>query len=294
VITAAWFLVKSKWLQGSWALDWKFIKYAWQEALPLTLTMLFVNVYFRIDITLLTRLRSAVEVGWYGAAHKCIEVLMIVPAILMAATFPGMARLHVENPEKLKSAVQILLRLLLLLACPMLAGAPFVAEPLMTLLFGQEFSPAGIDFVFLVIALGFIYFNFVFTFLLISARKQTINAILAAGAVVVCIAANLLLIPRYGHTGAALAASLTEGYLLLAYALASRPLLHGIRWLPDFARVSASALLMAGLLFLFKEQTIFIKLALAVAGYGLAVWLLGAIRKEDINLLQRAFSKVRT
>jgi O-antigen/teichoic acid export membrane protein len=215
-------LARNRLLTGNWRPDWRFMGYALRHALPLTLTTLFIGLYFRIDITLLAKLRTVAEVGWYGAAHKCIEVGMVLPAIVVSAAFPGFAKLFAEDLERFKRWSTVLLRLLLATALPMAALGFLLAEPLMVLLFGEAYRGAAGPFRWLMLALGCIFINYLFSYMLISANRQKSNALISGLAVVVVVLGNLWLIPRFGAEGAGMAAALTEGFLLVAYALAVR------------------------------------------------------------------------
>ena len=62
------------------------------EALPLWLATLFSLLYFKGDVVILKAFAGNAEVGAYSAAYKIFEGLMIVPSVVLAATFPPLAR----------------------------------------------------------------------------------------------------------------------------------------------------------------------------------------------------------
>lgn len=278
-------------ITGVRQIDPGYLRYAWRQALPLTLTTLFINLYFRIDMTLLAKMRPAVEVGWYGAAHKCIEVLMVVPAVLVTAVFPGFSRLFVEDRERLRKAGEKILRLLLLLALPLAAGLGLVATPLMRFLFGAGFAAAGPALAWLGVALAFIFLNYMLSYLLICAEQQKINALVSGLAVGVSLAANLLLIPRFGYAGAAAAAAVTETFLFLAYWQAVRRRLFQPLLGQTFLRCLAATACMAAGLWWVRGLHPLLSTALAVLGYGLAAWLLGAVLPEDWESLSAVWKR---
>lgn len=286
---AAWVLGRGKMLGGPTGWDLALFRYVLRQALPLTLTTLFVNLYFRIDMTLLAKLRPAAEVGWYGAAHKCIEVLMVVPAVLAVAAFPGWSQLYRADREQLGRAGRQLLRLLVLLGLPLAAGAAVLSEPLMVWLFGAAFAPAGVAFAWLAVTLSFIFLNYALSFLLISGERQAANAWGAGLAVIVSVAANLLLIPRFGHAGAAAAAAITEGFLLSAYAWAVQRWIFPLRLWGSLARTAAAAACMLAVVWLLRAQYPLVPVLAGMAAYAAAAWLFGAFGPEDLRLLKRAW-----
>jgi O-antigen/teichoic acid export membrane protein len=288
---AIWILTRRRFLPGSWRLDRAFLRYAFRQALPLTLTTLFINLYFRIDMTLLAKLRPAAEVGWYGAAHKCIEVLMLVPAVLVVSSFPGFSRLYLEDRERLGRAAHRLLRLLLLLALPLAAGAALLGRPLMMLVFGPAFAPSGPALGWLAAALGFIFLNYPLSYLLITGERQTVNAVVSGAAVLVSVGANLLLIPAYGYLGSAAAAALTEGVLLAAYAAAVHRFLFPLPWAGPLLRTAAATAVMTAVVWLLRSSPLWIPVAAGGVVYTAAAWLLRAVDRDDLGLLARLWTR---
>ena len=69
------------------------------EALPLWLATLFSLLYFKGDVVILKAFAGNAEVGAYSAAYKIFEGLMIVPSVVLAATFPPLARAK-GDPER--------------------------------------------------------------------------------------------------------------------------------------------------------------------------------------------------
>jgi len=276
-----------RFVSGPWRLDRQVLSFALRHALPLTLTTLFVNLYFRIDMTILAKLRPAAEVGWYGAAHKCIEVLMLVPAVLVGASFPDFSRLFVEDRERLGRAAHQVLRLLLLLAMPMAAGAALIGRPLMTWIFGMTFAPAGPALGWLALALGFIFLNYPLSYLLISGEKQKINALVSGLAVLASVGLNFLLIPHFGYLGSAASAALTECFLLGLYLPAVNRRLFPLHLGEPFLRTAAATGLMAVPVWLLRDQQPLIPLAAGGLVYAGALWLVKAVGPEDLALLKK-------
>lgn len=56
------------------------------------------QLYFRIDMILLKRLSTIVELGIYGTAYKFFEVFLFIPAIVSGLVFPQVAGLFRNHP----------------------------------------------------------------------------------------------------------------------------------------------------------------------------------------------------
>ncbi|NTV52855.1 MAG: flippase [Candidatus Firestonebacteria bacterium] len=288
---ALWVLRRRKLVAGAWQWDWAFWQRAFAQALPLTLTTLFINLYFRIDTTLLTKLRPLSEVGWYGAAHKCIEVLMVVPAVLVAATFPTFSKMFAEDLGRLQRAAERVLHLLFMLAVPLVVGAVLLARPLMALVFGPAFAPAGIALAWLSVALGFIFINYLLSYLLISAEHQRLNALVSGLAVLVSVGANLLLIPRWGFAGAGAAAAVTELILFLAYAACVRTQVFALK-LSAPGRVLLAGVGMGAVVWLLRAFPVVPLIILGGLVYAGLLWFLRAVTPEDFRWLREKMQKV--
>ncbi|MEK7587245.1 MAG: oligosaccharide flippase family protein, partial [Patescibacteria group bacterium] len=68
--------------------DWKTAKILFMAALPLGITLLFNQVYFRIDSFVLALTRSTAEVGLYGLAYKVFELPLVIPTFFMNSVYP--------------------------------------------------------------------------------------------------------------------------------------------------------------------------------------------------------------
>jgi O-antigen/teichoic acid export membrane protein len=288
LLAAAVGLQHSRLLQGAWKWDPVFIRYALKQALPLTLTTLFINIYFRIDMTLLAKLRPASEVGWYAAAHKCVEVLMVVPAVLVVASFPGFSRLFVEDRPRLERAFLKVMKLLLLLGLPLAGGSLIVGSPLMAMIFGKEYAASGPALAWLCLALSFIFLNYPLSYLLISGERQKVNAVVSGVAVVVSVGTNLVLIPRFGYLGAAAAAAVTELFLFLAYFTAVNRLLFRLPGLGEaVARTLGATAIMMAAVWLARGLNPLLTVAVGGIAYVAAVWLVRAVQPEDMAIVKK-------
>ncbi len=82
------------------------------EAFPLWLATLLSLLYFKGDIVILKVFSTDAEIGAYSAAYKVFEGLMIVPAVVLAATFTPLARAKAD-PERQRRWERGLVALLL-------------------------------------------------------------------------------------------------------------------------------------------------------------------------------------
>jgi O-antigen/teichoic acid export membrane protein len=177
------------------------------EAFPLWLATLLSLLYFKGDVVLLRLYRGDAEVGAYSAAYKIFEGLMILPAVVLAATFPPLARAQGQRRRRWEAAL-----VAVLLAMGLVAGAVVYAgsEPIVALVFGAGFARAVPSLRVLALAVPVLFLNFALTHFLIARDLERRNLVFAGLMLVVNVGVNLAIIPRLGGPGAAWATLITE------------------------------------------------------------------------------------
>jgi PST family polysaccharide transporter len=203
----------------------KFDRQLWRaaagEALPLWLATLFSLLYFKGDVVILKAFAGNAEVGAYSAAYKIFEGLMIVPSVVLAATFPPLARAQ-GDAERQRRWEVALAALLLTLGMAVAFGVYFTSDRAVALIYGAGFVRAGPSLRVLALALPILFLNYGLTHFLIARDLERRNLLFAGLMLVVNVIANLLLIPRFAGPGAAGATLVTEVALTICCAVALR------------------------------------------------------------------------
>lgn len=175
-------------------------------AAPLGVSALFTSVISRADVLMLEHFLGPVAVGQYSAAYRVLDVAIFAAITVVTPLIPiltvEIARDRAASVERCKVIVQAAL----VCALPVAVVAPHAAEPVIALLLGSEYLPAVAPLLILV-------WNFVL--IVVTLIGSSVNLAIGevahgywntALAALVNIALNLWLIPRYGTTGAAVAA----------------------------------------------------------------------------------------
>jgi O-antigen/teichoic acid export membrane protein len=191
------------------------------EAIPLWLASLFSLLYFKGDVVILKAFASNAEVGAYSAAYKIFEGVMIVPAVVLAATFPPLARAK-DDPARQRRWEAALVVLLLALGAGVAALVYLQSDRMVALMYGSGFGRATPSLRVLSSAIPILFLNFGLTHFLIGRDLERRNLLLAALMLVVNVSANLLLVPRLGGPGAACATLVTEVALTICCLVALR------------------------------------------------------------------------
>ena len=102
-----------------------------------------VVVYLQVDTLVISLIASESEVGWYAAADAIFGSLFFVPGVLLAATFPRMARIHHLNPGEMAGHVAQAFNTLLIFGVWIGLGTVVVSKSLVRTLFGSDFAGAA-------------------------------------------------------------------------------------------------------------------------------------------------------
>ncbi|HET6261465.1 MAG TPA: polysaccharide biosynthesis C-terminal domain-containing protein, partial [Chloroflexia bacterium] len=201
------------------------------QPVAMGLGIVFSMFAFRVDNLLIPPIVGAAQasetLSIYNAAYRLFEMTLIVPGVVLAATFSLLSRAGGSGGSGsgagggglrpvLGQTMMVLMGLGVLASIALWVGA----VPLTGLLYGDKFGAAVP--VLQILALGCIpmYASYGLTHALVAMDRPQLYAAFTGVALVVNVAANLLLIPRVGVQGAAFATFLTEVALVVLCAAA--------------------------------------------------------------------------
>lgn len=183
-------------------------------------------VYLRIDIVMLERMQGVESAGVYAVAARLSEVWYAVPVLLVASMFPALWAQRADRAaweRSLQAGLDALCGLALALAIIM----QWLAGPLVRTLFGMEYADAVPVLALHIWAGVFIFMRALLSRWLLAEDLLRFSLVTHLAGAVINVAGNLLLIPRHGPLGAALATVLsyaTAGWLALFLSAATRPM----------------------------------------------------------------------
>jgi O-antigen/teichoic acid export membrane protein len=177
---------------------------------PLILSGIAITIYIRIDQIMIREMLGEREVGLYSAAVKLSEAWYFVPTIITTSLFPAIVNAKKISQELYHQRLQRLCTLMAWLAIVVALPMTFLADSVVSLLYGQHYREAGsvlaihiwgAVFVFLGVSSGVFFTVENYT------KKSFYRTALGAVSNVLF---NLALIPRYGINGAAMATVLSQ------------------------------------------------------------------------------------
>ena len=159
-------------------------------------------------------LAGAEEVGIYSVAVTLSEGWYFVPVAIVASFFPRLIEIKQKNPTLYYYRLQQLFDFLLILAFTVAIILTIIAEPLISILFGDAYAASAPILVVHIWTALFIFMRAAFSKWIMIENVLMFSLITQGLGALVNVALNFWLIPQYGGLGAAYAT-------LIAYATAS-------------------------------------------------------------------------
>jgi O-antigen/teichoic acid export membrane protein len=269
-------------------IDLSFQRQMLDVSFPLMINHLLATIFFRINILLLKPMQGDAVVGYYGAALKYIDGLIVIPSFFTMAIFPLMSRYAASARESLLRAYILSLRLLLMLALPIAVGTPFIARELILILGGGEYLPHSM--IALQLLIGFFPFsciNQVTQYVLIALDQQRFLTKAFVIGVAFNLIANLIFIPLYSFQAAAVIAILSEIALLIPFYYCVRRNLAPVPWLSIVWRPALASALMGTVMWLLRDLNALLLVPSAAVVYLVALIAVGAFSGEEMRLLRQ-------
>jgi O-antigen/teichoic acid export membrane protein len=262
-----------------------------KTAYPFALMAIFGTISGRIDTIMLKIFQTDQMVGLYNAGHKIIESLQFIPENFALALFPAFSVLFFSEKEKFNTAFSRAFQVMTILAFPVATGLYLLAPQIIHLLFEPQFSRATIALRWLSIALGLIFFKFLFSTTLNATGKQHLVAAIIGISTFVNVVLNYILIPKYDLLGASLATIISEFSAVLlimftALKLAEMSMRAGI-----ILKTVTATVGMGFFLLFFQTWNVIV---LALAGgifYIILIFLLQGITVHEIRTFIRQYRK---
>ena len=178
--------------------------------LPVGIGGLITLGYGYVDQVIVFEIAGVRDAGLYGAVYRIYERAQFLPAAIMTTLFPLFVSARDHDPERVRRLFHTAVDYLLLTSLPALAISLAGAEPITRLLFGAEFTDAApalplLMATFVVVSLGYLT-----GYLIVAYNLQRRFLLIAVGALVFNVAANLALVPSYGFMAAAWLTLATE------------------------------------------------------------------------------------
>ena len=191
-----------------------------RDTLPFAAATALGFVYFRVTVIVMSLVSTAVETGYFSASFRIVEVLIAVPAMMVTAAFPILARAARDNAARLRYALQKLFEVSILcgigVALLLIVVAPFAIK----VIAGDKFDPSVPVLRIQALALIGTFLVATWGFALLALRQHRVLIYTNVAAMILAAVATIVLGPALGAKGGALATTITEWVLPILYLIA--------------------------------------------------------------------------
>lgn len=177
-----------------------------RTALPVAAALVLGQIYFRLVIVLMSLMSNAEQVGYFGGSLRAMEALIALPILVASVALPVMAAAAKENDiARLKNVIEGLSEGAIIAGMLVILVTIRAADPVMRVIGGAEFEPAGNVLRIQVVALLFIALYQIWTAGLVAlGRQRQLIFTNGLGLLAVAVFAGIL-VPALGAKGGAIA-----------------------------------------------------------------------------------------
>ena len=254
-------LVKYQICKVTLGFDLGFIKHLLIIAVPIGALYITLNIYNYIDTVMLSTFKTDIEVGWYNASYKIYEGLLIFPVIIGTVFMPRLSQLYKINREAFNNLFLKGLKYIILISIFVVLNGIVLSDKIVSICFGSQYKESIISLNVLLVGILFVFsINFLQT-ALISMNRQKIVLYLALSGLILNIALNLYLIPKYSYIGAAFATIIVEFLIFVSLLVYTHKVDVKILWWRLIGK-PLTALLISALVFwsLFPLNIVYLRL----------------------------------
>lgn len=226
---------------------WKWPKRSVVTELPRQSGMITVSrslrtIIISFDVILLGLMVKAADVGLYSAAYRIVFFVMAIMYASHVAFIPEMSRSGGDE-TRMSSILSRSIGLSLTVVLPFVVGGWLIAAPLMALIFGEAYRGGAVALQLLLLSILLIAIHGTTRNVFLARKRLGMETTIVAMGVASNIILNLILIPRAGITGAAVATVIGEAIILVL--AAGSVMSMGLR--PSLSRTVPPVVAAAGL-----------------------------------------------
>jgi PST family polysaccharide transporter len=190
---------------SAWRVSLSRAKILLQESWPLLISAITAMLYLRVDMIMLGEMHSEAAVGIYGAATRISEVWYFIPMALVASLQPALVQAKQRSEELFRSRLQNIYALMSALSISVALAVTLLADRLVLLLFGHAYEASGAILAVHVWAAVAVFLGVASSQYLLVENLQKISMYRTTIGLLCNIALNVVLIPKHGAMGAAVA-----------------------------------------------------------------------------------------
>ncbi|WP_414469056.1 flippase [Methanobacterium sp. ACI-7] len=271
-------------------LDFSFWKVTIKEALPFSLSGIFLTLFIWIPSIILSVSAGQEAVGFFSAPNKLIYFFLSLYSVYMVAVFPVMSSFYKKSKNSLKFIFERSFKYTLIICAPVTVIISLLSPQIIELIYGQAYIPSSFALSILVWTIIFVSLNGISANLLGSVNRQlTMIKIIAIG-IFINITAGFLLINKFSFIGASIATVITDIIVMfiLLYTIIKMDYAD-YSLFKDIPKILTSILVMIMVIASFNGFNVVYNVSLSLIVYLITLYLIKAFDDNDILMFKRIF-----
>jgi len=269
--------------------DYKFCWQIFKQALPIAFLMASTIIIRKIDILMLSKMKTVNDIAIYGVPVKMIDFLTVCTGCAVGALFPHMSAQSEKSFDTLKQTHEKSLSFFILLGFAVAVGITVLAERIIVALFGMSYVASAFPLKILIWGFFFSIIAGPMGSILIILKDKLFKVVSFVGLVVILnIVLNMLWIPRYSYIGASVSTIVCSiAVFLLKYSLAGETFKELPNALSISLRPCIAAIVMGVIMYGIREFNLAVVIITGFFVYGGTLFLLGEFKHSRYDFLKR-------
>ncbi|MCW5896051.1 MAG: flippase [Bacteroidetes bacterium] len=189
----------------AWQADRGTARILLQQSWPLLLAAVSIAIYMKIDQVMLGNMIGVDAVGIYAAAARISEIWYFIPSAIAASIFPAILQTRSRSKELYYLRIQKLFDIMTGLALVITIPLALASTPVMVALFGYQYEAAGPILSIHIWASVFVFLGVAQGGWDVAENLTKLSMVRTVLGAVLNILLNIILIPMYQGSGAAIA-----------------------------------------------------------------------------------------
>lgn len=265
--------------------------FAWKQifltSLPFGLIYVYLTVYDRLPTILILALVGKKEVGWYNSVYTMTMVLATLPAIVMGAVFPLLARKSQQNQQSIEGISAQLMKYTTILSFGVAIALMILAPVIIPFLFGDAYAPS--IWILRVLAIGipalFLPVNLVNS--IEAMGEQRLCARYSGYALLFALPVCLFAVWRWGYQGGTVAYVINNVFFLLVMLWLAHRLIGNLHLVQSLLIPGFIGTVVLALLYIVQQWPFYVLLPLSIVIYLAGLVLSGSIGALEVDLVRK-------
>lgn len=270
--------------------DLSILKSLLPAATQLSATNFVAMISHNFDLVLVGLWLGGSALGLYGAAYRVVWAPILLIVAYYTALRPSIALAYVEGLSTIEMLLRRSTRFTSAFGIGVTVGGIMLASEIIQFLYGHAYLDARRPLQILLVSFGLMAVSRNYRTILICFNRQGVQLQMMAAAAAVNIAANLVLVPRMGLVGSAIAIVLSEATILVVGYTSVRLMIGHVPLGRFLIRPALCAVGMAVVITFSPGIHVIPRIVLAGGCYMALTLMTGAVRLEELRVVARSWT----